>query len=86
MARLEFFFPKLHAKPRVDAERLLSGVILFIRNGLAGVLDRVQRAVHGCPAHQLVALPGDPSVLRHTNGRHHAPWDGLARAAHSATE
>lgn len=34
MARLETFFPKSHGKPRVDDQRLLSGIIFISRNGL----------------------------------------------------
>ncbi len=34
MARLQPFFPKSHGKPRVDDRRVLSGIILFNRNGL----------------------------------------------------
>ncbi len=29
MTRLEFFFPKLHGKPRVDDRRVLSGIIVI---------------------------------------------------------
>ncbi len=32
-ARLGPFFPKSHGKPRVDDRRVLSGIILIIRNG-----------------------------------------------------
>lgn len=34
MARLRPFFPKSHGMPRVDDRRVLSGVLLFSRNGL----------------------------------------------------
>ena len=34
MARLQPFFPKSHAKPRVDDRRVLSGTIFIQRNGL----------------------------------------------------
>src|SRR6056297_2488052 len=34
MAKLSPFFPKSHGKPRVDARRVLSGVIFINRNGL----------------------------------------------------
>ena len=34
MARLEPYFPKSHGKPRVDARRVLSGIVFINRNGL----------------------------------------------------
>ena len=34
IARLEPYFPKSHGKPRVDARRVLSGIIFINRNGL----------------------------------------------------
>jgi transposase len=34
MARLRPFFPKSHGKPRVDDQRVLSGIIFVNRNGL----------------------------------------------------
>ena len=34
MARLELHFPKFHGRPRVDDQRVLSGIIFVIRNGL----------------------------------------------------
>ena len=34
MARLSPFFPKSHGKPRVDDQRVLSGIIFVNRNGL----------------------------------------------------
>jgi len=34
MAKLEPFFPKSHGKSRVDARRVLSGIIFINRNGL----------------------------------------------------
>lgn len=34
MAKLSPFFPKSHGEPRVDDRRVLSGIILFNRNGL----------------------------------------------------
>jgi transposase len=34
MARLRPFFPKSHCKPRVDDQRVLSGIIFVNRNGL----------------------------------------------------
>lgn len=34
MARLEPVLPKFHSKPRVDDRRLISGIILYNRNGL----------------------------------------------------
>lgn len=34
MARLEPFLPKSHGKPRFDDLRVLSGIIVFSRNGL----------------------------------------------------
>ena len=34
MERLQPFFPKSHAKPRVDDRRVLSGIIFINRNGL----------------------------------------------------
>ena len=34
MAKLEPFFPKSHGKPRVDDNRVLSGIIFINRNGL----------------------------------------------------
>jgi len=34
MARLEYFFPKSLGKPRVDHQRVLSGIIFINRNGL----------------------------------------------------
>jgi transposase len=34
MARLNSFFPKPHGKPRVDDNRVLSGIIFINRNGL----------------------------------------------------
>ena len=33
-ARLDPFFPKSHAKPRVDDRRVLSGIVFINRNGL----------------------------------------------------
>jgi transposase len=34
MARLRPFFPKSHGRPRVDDQRVLSGIIFVNRNGL----------------------------------------------------
>ena len=34
MARLEPYFPKSHGKPRVNDQRVLSGIIFVNRNGL----------------------------------------------------
>jgi transposase len=34
MERLKPFFPKSHGKPRVDEQRVLSGIIFINRNGL----------------------------------------------------
>lgn len=34
MARLQPFFPKIHGKPRVDDQRVLSGIIFINRSGL----------------------------------------------------
>lgn len=34
MVRLEPFFPKSHGRPRVDDQRVLSGIIFVKRNGL----------------------------------------------------
>ena len=34
MVRLEPYFPKPHGKPRIDAQRVLSGIIFINRNGL----------------------------------------------------
>ena len=34
LARLQPFFPKSHGKPRVDDQRVSSGIILINRNGL----------------------------------------------------
>lgn len=34
MARLKPVFPKSHGRPRVDARRVLSGIIFINRNGL----------------------------------------------------
>lgn len=34
MARLQPFLPKSHGKPRVDGQRVLSGIIFINRNGL----------------------------------------------------
>lgn len=36
MTRLQPFFPKRHGRPRVDDERVLSGIIFINRNGLRG--------------------------------------------------
>lgn len=34
MARIEPYFPRPHGKPRVDDQRVISGIIYVIRNGL----------------------------------------------------
>jgi transposase len=34
MAKLKPFFPKSHGKPRVDDRQVMSGIIVFNRNGL----------------------------------------------------
>ena len=36
MARLQPYFPKSHGRPRVDARRVLSGIIFVNRNGSRG--------------------------------------------------
>ena len=34
MARIKPYFPRPHGKPRVDDQRVISGIIYVIRNGL----------------------------------------------------
>ncbi len=34
MVRLQPYFPKSHGTPRVDDRRVLSGIVIFNRNGL----------------------------------------------------
>ncbi len=34
MERLRLFFPKSHGRPRIDDQRVLSGIIFVNRNGL----------------------------------------------------